>query len=57
MVNDDLTEAWLIDFEGAVQAEGNEGSPERRLGANTSSVDGLRDAIEEQKQALLKRFE
>jgi hypothetical protein len=50
MANDDLTEAWLIDFEGAVEVAPDLGSPER-------TANRLCAAIEEQKQALLKRFE
>jgi hypothetical protein len=46
MVNDDLTEAWLIDFDGATE-----------LADALADEEQLFAAINEQKDALLKQFE
>jgi hypothetical protein len=56
MVDEQLENAWLIDFEGAIGgAPEKPGSPTRALAEPVDEA-GLRAAIEDQKNALLKMF-
>jgi hypothetical protein len=53
MVDEQLENAWLIDFEGAIGVDGKPSSPTRAL-AEPVDETGLRAAIAEQKKTLLK---
>jgi hypothetical protein len=56
MVDEQLENAWLIDFEGAIDVRAKPGSPTRAL-AEPVDETGLRAAIAVQKKTLLKLFE
>lgn len=58
MVNDDLTEAWLIDFEGAIQVDDDRGTPERQRGVLSPKLTKveLENASNAQMEALRARF-
>jgi hypothetical protein len=56
MVDEQLENAWLIDFEGAIDVSGKPGSPMLPFGVQANDADGLRRVIEDQKSALLTLF-
>ena len=56
MVDEQLENAWLIDFEGAIDAREKPGSPMRAL-AEPVDESGLLAAIAERKKTLLKLFD